>query len=191
MLRSDHDTGWPARPDRGRAATGPPARILYSPRVPSRNPRATRRAVLVAGTGAGAALLAGCGRASAPTGAGAEPTAPAVDADSDLVEQVGAAIEAAAATATAVARQHPGHRALGRRLAALHRAHLAELGRGRVGAAPAARLPAARAREHLLRVEAELERHLGRAAVEAESGALAQVFAAMAAALAQQRAVTA
>ncbi|UMG92020.1 hypothetical protein [Nocardioides sp. TF02-7] len=168
--------------------------ILYSRRV-HRHPRATRRAVLAACAGTGVALVAGCGsdRTGGPApGPGADPTEPAVDADSDLVAEVAAELEAAVAAATATARQHRALRPLARRLASLHRSHLAELGRdGSVRPATAPPGPQAAARERLLRTEARLQRRLTAAAVEAESGALAQVLAAMAAAVAQQRAVAA
>lgn len=154
--------------------------------MPSRAPRASRRAVLAAG--AGAVLLAGCGARESDAGASADPTAPPVDADSDLVEEVVGQLEAAAATATATGREYAALRPLARRLEGLHRSHLEELGRdprSTPGRVP--RLPVADARVRLLRAEERLQQRLVVAAVEAESGALAQVFASMAAAVAQQR----
>ena len=166
--------------------------------MPSPAPRASRRAVLTGGTVAGAALLtlSGCGatRTDDLGGAVADDTsAPAVDADSDLVEAVGGQLTSALALAAATAASIPQLRSLGRRLAALHRAHLGELSqtddvdkgtdKGTVKGTPET------ARARLLRSEEKLQQQLVRAALAAESGALAQVFASMAAAVAQERAV--
>jgi hypothetical protein len=156
-------------------------------------PRASRRTVLTGGTVAGAAFLAvaGCGVTQDGTsGAVADdPTAPAVDADSDLVQTVGGQLAATLALARATASSVPQLRPLARRLAALHRAHLGELSQpddGKDGKVPGS---AETARARLLRSEEKLQQHLVRAALAAESGALAQVFASMAAAVAQERAV--
>lgn len=117
------------------------------------------------------------------------PTAPAVDADSGLVDEVvaaiGAALALATATGTAVAALAPA----GQQLARVHRAHLAELGGSVPDSTPA--VPASRpaALRAMLRSEARLQAGLLDAAGRAHSGALAQVLASMAAAVAQQRAV--
>ena len=156
--------------------------------------RASRRAVLTGGTVAGATLLAvsGCGLIDADDAARAvddDPTAPAVDADSDLVEKVGGQVTKALALSVATGGSVPQVRALARRLSALHRSHLDELSQpddvddGKVKGSPET------ARARLLRAEEKLQQQLVRAALEAESGALAQVFASMAAAIAQERAV--
>jgi len=166
--------------------------------VSSPAPRASRRSLLTGTAAAGAALLvgattAGCGLqpGDETTGAAAiDPTVPAVDADSDLVETVGAQIAAALALASATGAAFGKLRPLTRRLASLHRSHLGELGMpddDPDGTAPGS---AATARARLLRSEEKLQQRLVRAALDAESGALAQVFASMAAAVAQQRAVT-
>jgi hypothetical protein len=175
VLRSFHDTG------------------CNLTRVPSPAPRASRRAVLTGATVAGAGLLvSACGAVRSDETAGADdtdPTVPAVDADSDLVETVGDQITEALALSVATASSVRALRLLGQRLSALHRAHLRELNRpedvekGRVGGT------AATARTLLLRSEERLQQQLVRAAVAAESGALAQVFASMAAAVAQERTV--
>lgn len=156
-------------------------------------PRASRRTVLTGGTVAGAALLAvaGCGLAQDDTAGGVadDPTAPAVDADSDLVQTIGDQLAAALALARATASSVPQLRPLARRLSGLHRAHLGELSQpddvdgGKVPGS------AETARARLLRSEEKLQEQLVRAALAAESGALAQVFASMAAAVAQERAV--
>ena len=157
---------------------------------------ASRRAVLAGGAGIGAAALAaaatGCGlaRGDGTTTTGAvDPTAPAVDADSDLVETVAEHLATTLALAGAVGAAHRGLRPLSRRLAALHRAHLEQLGRSDDGRGDTVRGSSAAARTRLLRAEEQLQQRLVRAALDAESGALAQVFASMAAAVAQQRAV--
>lgn len=150
--------------------------------------RASRRAVLGGGTAAGAALLA-----TTSAGCGAEPSAdgpagPPVDSDSDLVGAISAQITEAATLALATGTAVPALRPLSRRFSALHTAHLRELGQdddapgGKVGGSPAT------AKARLLRSEERLQQRLVKAALDAESGALAQVFASMAAAIAQERA---
>lgn len=153
----------------------------------SRSPLA-RRGLLLGGVGAVAALAAGCGTKDAGAGAANEPTSPAVGADSDLVERVVGEIRTALGTASATARRHRALRGLARPFAALHRTHLdrLEADAEAEGSAPA---DEASARAALLRAEERLQRGLVGAAVEAQSGALAQVFAAMAAGVAQQREV--
>jgi hypothetical protein len=161
--------------------------------VPSPVPCASRRAVLTGGTVAGAALLtlAGCGetRADDDGGAAADTTAPAIDTDSDLVERVGGQLTNALALAAATAASVPQLRPLARRLAALHRAHLAELSQSDDVEDGTVKGSAETARARLLRSEEKLQQQLVRAALDAESGALAQVFASMAAAIAQERTV--
>ena len=165
--------------------------------MPSRAPRASRRAVLVGGGVAGGAALAttlsGCGSADSDAGdsaGAADPTAPAVGADSDLVDRVAEHLGETLTLALSTGASFPALRPLTRRLVALHRAHLDELGRpgdgisgGKVGGG------AETARARLLRSEEKLQARLARAALEAESGALAQVLASMAAAVAQERLV--
>lgn len=146
--------------------------------------------MLLGAFGAGAVLVAGCGERSSDGAAGAaRPSEPAVDADSDLVERMGGEIGAVLLTARATARRHKSLRTVAQPFVVLHLAHLEDLDAtaGDGGTAPAT--PAA-ARAALLRAEEKLQRSLVRAALKAESGALAQVFASMAAAIAQRRAVT-
>lgn len=160
------------------------------------SPAPSRRAVLTGSTAIGAVLLAttvaGCGLGSdddATSAASVDPTSPAVDADSDLVERVGRQLASALSLAVATGASVPALRSLARGFDSLHRAHLRELSQpddardGKVGGGEAA------ARARLLRSEEKLERQLVQAALAAESGALAQVFASMAAAVAQRRAV--
>lgn len=135
--------------------------------------------------------LSGCGttRADDVGGAAADTTVPAVDADSDLVERVGGQLTGALALAGATASSVPQVRPLARRLTALHRAHLAELSQSDDIEDGTVKGSAETARARLLRSEEKLQQQLVRAALDAESGALAQVFASMAAAIAQERAV--
>lgn len=119
----------------------------------------------------------------------ADPSAPAVDADSDLVTAVGDQLTSALALAVATGSSLPRLRPLARRFSALHRAHLGELSRPDEVGDRRVTGTTETARARLLRGEEKLQHQLVRASLEAESGALAQVFAAMAAAVAQERAV--
>lgn len=164
--------------------------------MPSRASRTSRRAVLTGGGIAGAALvattLAGCGsvRPDENGRAGAaDPTAPAVDADSDLVGRVSKQLTSVLSLALATGASVPGLRPLARRWSSLHRAHLDELSEPDEADGGKVRGSAETARARLLRSEEKLQHQLVKAALEAESGALAQVFASMAAAVAQERAV--
>lgn len=119
------------------------------------------------------------------------PTAPAVDADSDLVATVLEAVTATGALATAVGTTVPALASAATRLARLHEAHAVELGGADQADAPAVPAGRAAALRRLEQAETRLQERLVTAAGEAESGALAQVLASMAAAVAQQRAVLA
>ncbi|QSR25982.1 hypothetical protein CFH99_10135 [Nocardioides aromaticivorans] len=119
------------------------------------------------------------------------PTAPAVDADSDLVASVLDAVTATGALATAVGTTVPALAGVATRLARLHDAHATELGGAEQADAPAVPAGRAAALRRLAQAETRLQDRLVRAAGQAESGALAQVLASMAAAVAQQRAVLA
>jgi hypothetical protein len=154
-----------------------------------------RRALLAGALGTGTVLatggLVGCSptqETTTPAGS-VQPTAPAVDADSDLVESVGAMLATAWATATEIARTEPRVRRTARAFADLHAAHLDRLGVTADGAEP---VPVEGAAGAALRgQEKGLRDRLVRAAVRAESGALAQVLASMAAAVDQRLVVTA
>jgi hypothetical protein len=146
------------------------------------------------GAAAGTALLAGCGPADREDTNGAadvEPTRPAVDADSDLVERVGGQIATALALVVATGASVSGLRPLTRRLVALHRSHLSELSRSRDSEHVKVKGGPEAARARLLDSEQRLQHQLVHAALDAESGALAQVLASMAAAVAQELAVEA
>jgi len=156
----------------------------------------TRRLVLAGGLGGATLAVAACdpiddllGGDDGPGVSGAvTPTAPPADTDSALVEDVLAVISTAAALARATGAAVPGLAKAAARLARLHDAHAAELG-GTVGspAAPAVAADRTVARADLLAAESDLQQELVAAARRAHSGALAQVLAAMAAAVAQQR----
>ncbi len=154
----------------------------------------SRRWVLVGGALGGVAALAGCGwlddDADPPAGT-VEPTAPPVDADSELVDEIGREIAEAGAVAARVADRFAPLQPVARAFADLHDAHLGELQwDGTVERSP--RLGGrAEAERLLLEAEERVQGRLVRASLAAESGALAQVLASMAAAVAQQRAVTA
>ncbi|TIC88735.1 hypothetical protein E8D34_03450 [Nocardioides sp. GY 10113] len=156
-------------------------------------PTLGRRRLLGSGlAGLGALLFAatGCDAAETPLPNGATtPTAPAVDADSELVATIGQAIADAGAVAGAVARSAPAVRRDARALAALHAAHLDELGWSG-DAAPVD--PTARPRPErvaLVETETALQDDLVAASMAASSGALAQALASMATAVAQRLAV--
>lgn len=169
----------------------------------SRSPRTLTRRALVAGGVAGtAAALTGCdlvgdlvGDSEEPAVSGAvTPTAPAVDADSALVAEVVRAVAATSALAAATGTAVPALARTGSHLARLHDAHVARLGGAGASdpaepadppAVPAGRAAALR---RLLQAEERLQDQLVTAAGSAQSGGLAQVLAAMAAAVAQQRA---
>lgn len=126
---------------------------------------------------------------SAPTGATTAPTTTATDPDAALVDAVLVALATAHRTARENARLHPGLRARLQPLEALHRRHARELGElPRTTGVVAARQDSRE--QALARVddaEDELDRGLQRAAVQADSGALALLLASMAASLAQHR----
>ena len=160
--------------------------------MPSPAPRASRRAVLGGGAlaaTASAALLTGCG--TRDSNGAVRSGAPAVDDDSDLVAEVVGDITAVLTLASATGTAFAGLRPLTRPLVALHRAHLDELGESTDGGKRHVGGTADTARERLARAETKLQGRLVEAALAAESGALAQVFAAMAAAIAQRQAVVA
>lgn len=158
---------------------------------PTQPPPTSRRLVLTGSAVLGAAVLAvGCGVAESdnpPAAAPDDKTVPAVDTDSELVESVGGSLADTLALALATGTSVPQLRPLARRFAALHRAHLGELGQSADADGQKVAGTAETARARLLRAEEKLQAHLVRTALEAESGALAQVFASMAAALAQER----
>lgn len=164
--------------------------------MPNRVSRLSRRTFLGAGAGGTAVLLSGCDALdsvlgeSDPVPPGAvSPTAPAVDADSALVEEVATAIASAGALASATGTTIPALARVGARLARIHEAHAGELGRTTAADQPVVDGGRTAALRRLWRSEDALQLRLVAAAQDAESGALAQVFASMAAALAQQQAV--
>lgn len=167
--------------------------------MPARPTPISRRALLAGGIAGSGLALTGCdavgGLLDGDDGPGVSgavtPTAPAVDADSDLVATVLDEVTAAAALATAVGTTIPALASVGTRLARLHEAHASELGGAEQADAPVVPKGRAAALRQLARAEARLQDRLVEAAGTAGSGALAQVLASMAAAVAQQRAVLA
>lgn len=164
--------------------------------MPDRVSHLSRRAFVAFGLGGAALTLTGCDALDSVLGDGdpvspgaVTPTAPAADADSTLVEEVATAIAAAGALAAATGTTIAPLARIGTRLSRLHASHASELGRTDAAAPPAVTGSRDVALRALLASEAALQERLVAAALSAESGALAQVFASMAAALAQQKAV--
>lgn len=138
----------------------------------------------------GLLAMAGCDSDADPARPRADETStPPADADTQLVERVQRQVLDAVAV---VAGARQGQRDLRRRLRPLedlHGAHLEALGyEGRAAAGSVAER-GADPLDLVRRAETELQRQLTNAAVRASSGALAKLFASMAAAVAQQRAV--
>lgn len=169
----------------------------YGHRVLHHPTRVSRRGLLTGGLGGLAVLATGCdavddvlGGEGDPGATGAvTPTAPAADADSVLVEGLAAAIAATGALAAGAGAAVPALSRVGRRLSRLHEIHASELGWSGTTERPRVKGGRAAVLRRLQNAEARLQDQLADAALEAESGALAQVLASMAAAVAQQRAV--
>jgi len=146
----------------------------------------TSRRTALGGALAGLVTVTGCDGDPGPVETPrAETTAPPVDADAELVDQVAERIAKAAATVAAARQQSPQLRRSLRPLQRLHAEHLAVLD---ARAEAAGTHPVAR---DVRAAETTLQRQLTDAAVRAESGALAKLLASMAAAVAQQLAVLA
>ena len=166
--------------------------------MPDRVSHLSRRTFVAFGVGGAALALSGCDALDSvlgdddpvPPGA-VTPTAPAADTDSTLVDEVTTAIAEAGALAAATGTTIASLARIGSRFARIHTAHASELGRTEAAAPPVVTGPEAVALRALWASETALQDRLVAAAQTAESGALAQVFASMAAALAQQKAVLA
>jgi hypothetical protein len=143
------------------------------------NPVASRRTAIAAGL-AGLLAVTGCDADPGSDGpASPQTSAPPVDADSDLVDEVLQHIAETAAVVTEVRRRD--RRAV-RPLVELHAAHSRALP---AGSSEVLTLPRPRSLDQVRDAETKLQRQLTDAAVRAESGALAKLFASMAAAVAQ------
>ncbi|HJQ05212.1 MAG TPA: hypothetical protein VJ872_07195 [Nocardioides sp.] len=113
---------------------------------------------------------------------GVRPTAGSAAADAALVDVLAQQIAGLRVAATAVAKRSPRRRSWALDLASMHQQHLRKLGATTAHAAPSvARTPAA-----LAAAEGVVRDALVSAAGRAESGALAQVLASMAAAIEQR-----
>lgn len=132
------------------------------------------------------ALAAGCDATddSAPP----QDQQPPADADSALVARVIGSLHTAAALAQATGTAAPDLAPTARRLTQLHERHARELGDTSDPPRRSVKGKPARLLARLERTEQRLQKRLVSAAMDAESGALAQLFASMAAAVAQQRA---
>jgi hypothetical protein len=132
---------------------------------------------------AGIVALTGCDRdrgSEEPTSQ--QTTAPPVDADADLVDEVLQRIAEVAAVVSEGRGQDPRLRRRLRPLAELHGAHGAALGAEPLSLSTPRR---GRTLAQVRAAETELQRQLTEAAVRAESGALAKLLASMAAGVAQ------
>ncbi len=156
--------------------------------------RLTRRTAGGGALGATALGLSGCdvlddvlGGDDDPGVSGAvTPTAPAIDDDSRLVGDIAAALAAASALATVVGTTAPALARSASRLSRMHEAHLVDLGGADPAPAPDFSGGKARGLRVLRASETDLQQRLVEGAERAGSGALAQVLASMAAAVAQQ-----
>lgn len=109
--------------------------------------------------------------------------------DEALIDQVTTALALAAALGEATSARFRRLRRLSRPFVTLHESHGTMLGGLPQVEPPSVRPRLGKARSALLSSERRLQQTLVRSAMAAESGALAQTFASMAAAVAQQRAV--
>jgi hypothetical protein len=166
--------------------------------LPTTSPVASRRTAL-AGTLAGLVALAAC---DDDTSSSSEPvigastgatvaTGPTDDPDAALVEQVTNQVLSALAAASSIRRSRQDLRRPLTRLVRMHQAHLLALGLKGDRAALHSIEVGADELVALRRAESTLQRQLTDASVAAESGALAEVLASMAAAVAQHLAVLA
>lgn len=160
----------------------------------SRPPVVTSRRTALGGALAGVLALSACdvdgllpGDEQDPAGA---PEEPAPDADAALVQAVREEITAADVLLAELLRQQPALRGRLRPLRRMHTAH-AEALEGFAERLPADLGPvsARRGVDVARRAEKALQARLAQASVEAESGALARLFASMAASVAQHLAV--
>lgn len=157
--------------------------------MPARPVTATRRTALAVAVGVTGLAVGGCTADSPDDPADpAGTTAPPVDADQVVVDDVLARLNSALA---GVAAAGAASRPLARELAGLKRAHVAHLealGGSESGSAGATDAPT---RREVLKDEARLQRFLATASVSAESGTLATLLASMSASVAQHLALLA
>jgi hypothetical protein len=151
-------------------------------------PVASRRTAL-GGALAGIVALTGCDLDRGPEEpTSQQTTAPPVDADAALVEQVLVRLAQISATVATLSDEHRQIRPVTRPFARMHDRHAAALGGypdGRVETLTPVGAPMRTLRQE----EERLQRRLIDAAVSAESGALAKLLASMAAGIAQHLAV--
>ena len=155
--------------------------------MPARPVTATRRTALVATIGLTGLAVAGCTSDSPDDPADpVTTTAPPVDADQELVDEVVERLNSAMAIVAIAAEGSPQ---LAKELAGLrrmHSAHLDVLGSDGNWFAYQNESPT---RGEVLTAEARTQRFLATAAVRAESGTLATLLASMSASVAQHLAV--
>ncbi len=155
--------------------------------MPARPVTATRRTALAVAAGVTGLGVSGC--TSASRNDPADPvstTAPPVDADQTLVDEV---VERLSTALGAVVTAGQDSKPLARELAGLKRMHLAHLEVLGGSENKMADVTATPGRREVLAAEARLQRFLITAAVRAESGTLAKLLASMSASVTQHLAV--
>jgi hypothetical protein len=160
---------------------------VYPLRVTNRVPLTDRRGVLRGAAVAAVALpvLAACDATDVtPRNGSVRQTGRSSAADQALVSTIAGQVAGTRAAAASLAKHDKTRRTWALGLAALHQQHLRRLGTGWTATQVKAGTPAA-----LVAAEQRLQHALAVAAGQAESGALAQVLASMAAAI-DQRLVT-
>jgi len=154
--------------------------------VPARPLAATRRTALV--VTAGLTGLAACTTESPDEPADpASTSAPPVDADQELVDETAQRIAETNISVQQVGEDFPALRGALRPLERMHAAHLEAVGgfEGSVSTDGAVGGGRSQAMSEVLTAQRQLQRALATAAVRAESGTLAKLFASMSAAVAQ------
>ena len=162
-----------------------PRYLVYPRPVISRVPRTDRRAAVLSALAvvATAPVLAACDATdTTPRSGHVSPTTDSAADDGAQVAAVARAIAGARAAALKLAKHDHAQRTWALGLAALHQQHLHKL--GATGARP--RTVHASTRQGLVTAEQDLQHRLVAACGRAQSGALAQVLASMAAAIGQR-----
>ena len=150
----------------------------------------TSRRTALGGALAGLVTVTGCDDGPPPNDPASGPTtAPAPDADTELVDRVTTDIVTALGAVLEVRASNRKLRATLRPLARLHGAHLTALDAAEADVPTDASGTDAPGIQRVRVAELRLQRQLTDAAVDAESGALAGLLASMAAAIAQHLAV--
>ena len=153
-------------------------------RVPLTAPTVGRRGILRGAAVAALTMpvLAACDATDVtPRNGSVRQTGQSSAADQTLVSTVAGVVAGTRAAANALSKNDKAHRTWALGLASMHQQHLSRLGTGWTATPVQARTPAA-----LAAAERTLQQKLVSAAQQAESGALAQTLASMAAAIGQR-----